>query len=433
MFGRSQTLISALDIGSDKVRAVIAQVRRRHNDARHAESEDHQPPLKIVGVAEKPAKGIEQGEIVDIKEAAQAIKTAVGEASHMASVSVKDIAVSLNGRHARAVSSVGDLSLAVSPSGTETKHFREIIEADLQNAVDRATAVTVSPNEKMLHTILQDYAVDGGKRVKNPRGKTGGRLEAFVEVIIASQNAICDLESTLNKAGLSPGLMLLQSLALAKASFTPEEREEGTLLIDMGKGTTHAIIYFRGTPRYMSCVAMGGELVTHDLKECLRVDRFSAEKLKMELGCGYDKPPTPMEGNLESLLHGPPEDTKDSLAIRAISARYAEIFLIIEKDIHRTDSEQFLKGGVVLTGGASNCPGLTKLARSVFGVKVRAHECTCDGFFDGALTQPEYTNINGLLLHGLQREANISSGRSAKRSKIKKTWDVFTFKNAVFL
>ncbi len=428
MFGRAPQFVSALDIGSAKTRAVIAQLCEVEEDLELGDGGEGSTRLRIVGVGEERTRGVERGEFVDIAKVASSIRAAADEASVMASVEIKDVVVSLSGRHARAIDSVGAISLTGSSSSKETRAMREIVDSDLQHALEDAKSVTVRSDEKTLHTILQDFAVDTRKFIKNPLGKTGERLAAHIKVVIASQRAVNELERALGEAHLSARLIVLQSLASARACLAPDETEDGVLLIDLGMGTTDAIIYFGGSPRYASCLAMGGGFVTRDVAECLGCDFHTAEEVKTSTGCIVEKP-RPTEGHIESLLPDKDENRPDPRAVRAISSRYSEILLTLRNDIHRADAEKFIKRGVVLTGGGSASVGLCGLASRIFGVQARKARCTDTECFDGALQDPCFASVVGLLLYGSEPAAGISILSDRNRSLFRRAWNALTCKN----
>ncbi|RLC46470.1 MAG: cell division protein FtsA [Candidatus Coatesbacteria bacterium] len=426
MFGRTARIISALDIGSETTRAAIAQIVDR--DVELVDEEMSTAQLKIIGVGEVRTMGVERGEFVDISKVADSIRAATEQASVMASTGVKDVVVSLNGRHARTVDSVGTISLSGSSWSKDTCAMRAIVESDLHHAIEDAKSVTVHSDERMLHTIVQDFAVDGRKFIKNPIGKTGQRLDAHVKVILVSQSALNDLERALGEAHLSPRLIMLESLASARACLTPEQMEDGVLLIDIGKGTTDAIIYFGGSPRYVSCVAMAGGFVTRDVAHSLGCDMRSAEEIKLSTGRTATGP-RPAEGRLESLVSEVEEATADPRALRAISSRNAEILLTLRNDIRRADAEQFIRREVVLTGRASQDPGLCGLASSIFGVQAQTGKCANTESFDGALHDPGFTSVMGLLSFGHERAAGVSSFSGQGRSFFSRAWNALTCKN----
>ena len=112
--------------------------------------------------------------------------------------------------------------------------------------------------------------------------------------------------------------------------------------------------------------------------------------------------------------------------VRAISSRYAEILLTLRNDIRRLDAEKFIKRGVVLTGGGSVSEGLCGLASRVFGVQARTGNCTDTECFDGALRDPCFASVMGLLLYGSEQVSGINSFSDGNRSLLKRAWDALT-------
>ena len=411
MFHRASRYISAIDIGSEKIRAVIAQPKRRKDGAARADSVN----LKILGSAEARSRGIQRGEIVDVTEAASAIRQAVEEACNMASVSIRNVVAGLQGRYTRAVSSVGSISLSGNHSPKTSQPVREITEADVRAAIDAAKSVTVPSNQAIVHAILQDFCVDGSEMIRNPCGKSGAQLEAHVQLVIAAGRAIKDLEKALREARLFAKLIVLQSLASARASLSSDDMQDGTLLIDIGKGTTDAVVFFAGSPRYITSVAMAGHFVTLDIARCLGCSVREAERVKLGLGCQVGE----LGSNDEPEEQLPPDaavrcSTNGNL-LKAVTCRYAEIFLTLDADIRRAGAEKYIRKGVVLTGGASCCPGVCELASKIFGVKARMGECESAEWLDGALQHPRFATVTGLLLLASEPAASANGSGTWSR------------------
>ena len=73
-------------------------------------------------------------------------------------------------------------------------------------------------------------------------------------------------------------------LAAAEAVLTPEERELGVALVDIGAGTTRRVVYHGGAIRHTAVLPVGGGHVTNDLAAALRTPFAEAEKLKQRYG-----------------------------------------------------------------------------------------------------------------------------------------------------
>ena len=79
--------------------------------------------------------------------------------------------------------------------------------------------------------------------------------------------------------------------------------------------------------------------------------------------------------------------------------RVVELFEIIRKELGSLLDEKELRGGILLTGGASQMPGVEQVASKVLGLPVRKA-----GFPPGIepeLAQPENATVMGLLHYGM--------------------------------
>jgi len=86
--------ISALDIGTSKVIALIGEVQ-----------DDNE--IHIVGLGQAPSRGLKAGMVTNIDATAQAIQQAVNEAELMADTKISHVTTGIAGDHVRRLYSQG--------------------------------------------------------------------------------------------------------------------------------------------------------------------------------------------------------------------------------------------------------------------------------------------------------------------------------------
>src|SRR6185369_3328668 len=78
--------------------------------------------------------------------------------------------------------------------------------------------------------------------------------------------------------------LVLASLATGSLLTSAEERSQGVLVIDIGKGVTDYVLYRDGHVLVTGTLPVAGEHITNDLAIGLRVTAAQAEMLKLRHG-----------------------------------------------------------------------------------------------------------------------------------------------------
>src|SRR5437773_10214400 len=261
--GRKEEHIVGLDVGSMKVSTLIGAAR-----------ESGLQPLGL-GVAE--SKGVKKGSVVNLEAIVESIKKSVGEAEAMAGCEVETVYVGLAGAHVKSFNSRGVTSI---PTRT-----REINRDDVRRAIETARAIALSPDREIIHILPQEFTVDDQYGIGDPLGMVGTRLEVNVHIVTSSTTAAQNVVTAVNRSGLLVGDTVLEPIAAGEAILTEDEKELGSVLVDIGGGKTNLAIYHHGGVRHTVVVPLGGELFTNDIAVGLRTSIPEAEWLKREQGC----------------------------------------------------------------------------------------------------------------------------------------------------
>jgi len=340
-----------LDIGTTKVAVVIAEP-------------DEDGSLKVVGVGHAPSSGLRRGVVVHLENTVHSIKAAVAEAERMAGIPVRRVTAGIAGEHIRSVNSRG--VIAVSRGGSE------IGGDDVARVVEAARAVAIPGDREVLHVIPQEYAVDDQAGIRDPIGMSGVRLEAEVHIVTGASTSARNLQKAVERAGLRVDTFVLEPLASARAVLSPDERELGCLLIDLGGGTTDVALYYEGAVRHTAVIGLGGNNVTHDLAIGLRAPTEAAEELKIRHGCAIASRVDPNERvDVPGVGGREPRPVERHIVASMIEPRMEEIFSLVYRDVKKNIYSDLLAGGVILTGGGACLEDADQLAERIFELPVR--------------------------------------------------------------
>ncbi|WP_291862250.1 cell division protein FtsA, partial [Marinilabilia sp.] len=278
----------------------------------------------------------------------------------------------------------------------------ELIKSfDLEQLLQDSYRIVLQPDEKILHVVPQDYAVDHERGVKKPIGYSGQRLEGNFHVIIGMQSDVRKIEKCIEKAGLRLNGLIFSPLASAEAVLSDEEKEAGVVMVDIGAGTTDLALFQDGVLRYSAVIPFGGNVVTNDIKEGCGVLQKHAEKMKTQFGSAMG---TMAREDAVVTIPGisgwePKEIAFKSLAC-IIQARMEEIIELIMHHIERSGYFEKLGAGIVFTGGGAmlkHLSDLTKL-KTGFDVRIGSVSRAFSSEEEQLLKVPLYSTAAGLLI-----------------------------------
>jgi len=346
----------------------------------------------------------------------RSISQAVEAAEMMSGIEVSRCMIGIGGTHIDGLNSRG--VVAVTGKGRDN---REIGQDDITRVIDAAKAVVIPMDRQVLHVIPQSYIVDEQKGVKDPRNMIGVRLESEVHIVTGSVTSVQNMVKCVNRASLNVDEYMLHALAAVKSVMTEEERELGSILIDLGGGTTDVLIMADGAPLLTAVIPAGGIQVTNDISIVKGISVETAERIKLDTGCCW----LPLiEENEEVILPGvggrPPVVIPRSEIAEIIQPRMAEIFSMVMEKISSVSKKRQLSGNVILTGGGALLPGVVELASEIFNTQaVRMGIPGNFGGLTGEYRSPDYATVLGLVLSASERRRVLEgeSGPSDTQSR----------------
>ena len=407
-----------MDIGSTKVCVFIAGLRSPDDPATEKTGTNGHPPLlECLGVGVSDSKGLRKGLIVNLEATKVAIERALEQAEDVAGVAVESALVGVAGAHIRGVNSRGGITLGSRP--------RDVNREDMQRAIDSARGVTLPEDRVVLHVFPQEFFLDGQDNIRQPVGLLGQKLEANVHIVTASAIAEQNLVSALNLAGIKVSATVLEPFAAAEACLTPEEREHGCCLLDIGAATTEMVVITDGVVRHSAAIPVGGDHFTNDLAVGLRTPVPEAEALKREHACAFRemlRGDSPIE--ISSVGGRPPRTVFSRSLTEIIEPRATELLELVHNELKHGGLDTRLHSGVVLTGGGGRLRGLTDLVERLFAVSVRVGRPRGVAKLPEEFGHPEFTVAAGLALYG--HRSQVGSAQQSRpggwRQKLKDVW-----------
>jgi len=276
----------------------------------------------------------------------------------------------------------------------------------VRRAIDAAKAVSIPMDRAILHVLPQEFVVDDQDGIGDPTGMTGTRLEVNVHVITCAQTSSQNTVTCVNRAGLEVVDTVLAQISAAEAVVTPDEKELGVALVDIGGGTTDLAIFEKGSLWHTAVLQVGGEHFTNDVAVALRTPVHEAEKIKKKHGCALTSM-IPEDDSIEvpSVGGRKPRIMARQVLGDVLQARAEEICQLVLTEIRRAGFDRSLNSGVVLTGGGAILEGMPEIAEQIFDMPVRRGSPSGIGGLVDVVASPVYSTAVGLVLWGYRHRS----------------------------
>jgi cell division protein FtsA len=374
---KKDSLVVGLDIGTTKICTVVAELA------------DGQ--INIIGLGTHPSKGLRKGVVINIDSTVQSIKKAVEEAELMAGVHLSSVYAGIAGGHIKGINSHGVIAVK----------NKEITPSDVKRVIDAASAVAIPMDREVIHIIPQEFIVDDQDGIRDPVGMSGVRLEGRVHIVTGAITSAQNIIKCANRAGLDVDDIVLEQLGSSEAVLTPEEKELGVAIIDIGGGTTDLVIFSSGSIKHTAVFSLAGSHITNDISLGLRTPLEEAEKIKIRYGCALTSLVRKDETiEVPSVGGRRPRSLSRYTLAEIIEPRVEEILSLVHHEIMRTGYGNLLASGIILTGGSALLEGVPDLAEQIFNVPVRRGiPIGISGLVD-LVNSPMYATGVGLVHYG---------------------------------
>jgi cell division protein FtsA len=370
----AKNLIVGLDIGTSKVVAVVAEVMP---NGRH----------EVIGLGQHESKGLKKGVVVNIEATVESIQRALEEAELMADCKIRNVYAGIAGSHIRSFNSSGMVAIK----------DKEVTAADVARVIETAKAINLT-DQQLLHTVPQEFIVDSQEGVREPIGMSGIRLEVKAHIVTGAASAVQNVVKCVRRCGLEVSDLVLHPLASAEAVLTPDEKELGVVLIDIGGGTTDVAIFSEGAIRHTAVIPIAGDQITNDIAMALRTPTADAEEIKLRYGTAKQALAPDTSIDVPGLGdRGPRALSRQALAA-VIEPRVEELFALVHQVVRESGYEEVLSSGIVLTGGSALMEGMPELAEDIFLKPARRGIPEYTGQLADVVRSERYSTALGLLL-----------------------------------
>ena len=352
-------IISVIDIGTTKIIALIAEYNLENNQI-----------SKVIGFGESKSDGLKRGVVIDISKTIKSITKAVESAEEKAGFEISNAFVGISGDHITSLNYSGVTSINSNNQNQAVGH--SITDDDIEKVQELAANINISPDRRIMHILPQEYIVDNQEGVSSPLGLSGRRLEAKVHLVTSSINTEKDILTCLDAMSINVIEFILEPLASAFSVLNKDEMNLGSILIDIGGGTTDVISYANGSVLHTGVVPIGGTIITNDIAYRIQTSVDQAEELKKQYGTSNLNESNDNNDIIVKGVAGRNEfNISQKMLAEVIEPRIKEIFELAKAEIEKANFNGDYTFGIVLTGGGSKLDGIVKSAYEVFNMPIK--------------------------------------------------------------
>jgi cell division protein FtsA len=263
MINPLNSYICALDIGSSKIAAVLAKTSRGR--------------INEIIFDCIPAKGIKRGVITDSIEVVNAITRLLKNLAAKSQTKIKFLYTNISGQDI-----ITKYSRAIMPLAE--KGNKVITLSDIRRINEQARVLGSSLEDEIIHSIPLSYTVDSKSNIINPLGLYSHRLEVDLYLVCAKLSSLQSLNRAIGQSGFEIKDLFFSGLATAKVALDDELKEGLNLFCDIGSDVTEILIFKDGALCAIEVLPCGGDDVTMQLQEVLKMPFELAEDIKRSYG-----------------------------------------------------------------------------------------------------------------------------------------------------
>lgn len=385
--GRPTGIVAALDIGCSKTTCLIARP-----------DTDNPRRMNILGAGRQQTRGFAGGTITDMEGLERSIRLAVEDAEREAGEPISEVILGITGP--KLSSRLLSGSIDVSGRTITAKDVRRLHSQVLA----RAAQLPGARNEQVLSAWPVVYTIDkAAGRVRQPVGMIAGTLSVKMSIVSAPKAIVQNLIECVGRAHLGVRQLVPSAIASGAGTLIDDEIENGAVCIDLGSGVTAVSVYLHGSPAWLGLVPAGGAHVTSDIAQGIGTTFAAAERLKNVYGTADLEGPglaerieAPRLGD-DGRLHASRLERAE--IARIIAPRIEEIFEMARDLLAASDVKGVLPQRIVLTGGASQLPGIREVAGRILGTPIRLGRPVLAESLGEQLATPAFSTASGLLLY----------------------------------
>ncbi len=398
---------AGLDIGNSKISCVVA-------DYKNPES------INILSILSIPTSNIKKNIVLNYENLFEQIKSLIFETEKQSQTKLNSINLNISLLNSR--SHYYDSEIKINNEKLSDLHLKKII--------NQSEYFNVNKDEFEIFNSIISYIVDKNQFFFAPLGNYTDNIKVNFYKILLQRKNVENFKSIINNLKLNIENYIPTPLSSSISSLTKDEKELGTICIDLGHSTSSISIFQNNKFVYADSIAIGSNNITLDIARGVSTTISSAERLKTLYGSLLSSPSDeheiieiPIISNNNNSFQ---QITRSNLNI-IIKPRVEETLEILWQKLKDNNFSNKKISSVVITGGGSQLDNIEKYVETIFACGARIAKPVNELNLNKDFNKPNYCDIIGTVLYDpnlYQLNFYNKSTKSAKKLGISSffTW-----------
>ena len=390
---------AGLDIGNSKISCVIADYKNTEN-------------INILSIVSVPNNNIKKNIILNFENLHDQIKSLVNEAEKQSQTKLNSINLNL---------SLLNSNSHYYNSAIELKN-EKISELHLKKIINQSEYFNNHSEKFEIFNNITSYDIDNNLYFNAPIGNYSDNIKINFYKINIQKKYSDNISSVIKKLKLNIDNYIPSPLSSSLSSLTKDEKELGTICIDLGHSTSSISVFENNKFVYGDAIGVGSNNVTLDIARGLSTTISSAERLKTLYGSLVSSPSDDHEIIEIPIISGDKNTFKQitrSSLNAIIRPRIEETLEMIWQKIKDNNLRNKKLNNVVLTGGGAMMDNIAKYVETIFASGVRVSSPLDQLNLENNFKKPNFCDIIGSILYDQDLFKIDFLSKSIK--KIKKT------------
>jgi cell division protein FtsA len=342
--------IIGIDIGASKICAAVGKV-------------DIQGKLEILGITSVKCNGIKKSVVVDVEATGNAIKLCREKLEELTGLEITEAYLCFPAGLCELIPTKGVISI--------TSESKKIADKDISRVLNSSQIISIPSDKEIINVIPIKYTVDDYTEVKDPIGIEATKLEVDAIAAIASTVSVDNLSQSMAAAGIKILDIKMKPLAQISIFHEIEGNDNNYIgVIDIGADTIDLGIYKGGNICYTQLIPFGGNNITNDIAQCLKISMEEAEKIKLMYGDvnviqGYENEELIVNSSYDNSL-----TVKRDILVEIIRARVEELLNFIHNELKCSGFYDDISA-IRITGGTADLKNISELCSNILGKDVK--------------------------------------------------------------
>lgn len=362
--------ICALDIGTSKIAGCVVTLKNGRIWQIYLES--------------MPLKGVHKGSVIDSLELVSSVSRIVKSLKQKSGLHIKSLHTNISGqdivtKHSRAI-------IPLAERGNKV-----ITQSDIQKVNEQASILGSSLEEEIIHKIPFSYSTDSKSNIVNPVGLYSHKLEVDLYLICSKLASLQSFIHAVNQAGYDVKDVSFSGLATSEIVLNKNYGYGVNIVCDIGSDVTELLIFKDGVLRNIEILSIGGNDLTKELGETLKIPFDFAEDIKISYGIIGDAERIKEAKEILIKKDGVYEPIKQKLVSEIITAKAKSLSGIIKDSIERNLACREVNN-LIVCGRTILQEGLLELLESSLGIPAQLGRILSPVLID---TIPKHEALSG--------------------------------------